>query len=273
MAFSGRLAIIGGGLGGLGSTIAQTLHSKGATVALLYAPFEASRIDTVLTSTFNSTSPDNVTTVECDITDEQSVSAAFSTIADYAKSTNTFPSILINAAGYVSVQPLAETSADEARKNILPNLLGPMLCAQAFHKLYTTSTSGAGSSTNDGAAAPNPPGRIVSISSQAAHVALDGHAAYCASKAGLNALTRSMALEWGPLGITSNTVAPTVVLTELGKKAWADPEKREAMERMIPTGRFAVPPEVAGAVEYLVSDAAGMVNGADLRIDGGFTIR
>jgi len=148
-----------------------------------------------------------------------------------------------------------------------------MLCAQAFHKLYTSTpapSSGTGSSNS---AASKPPGRIVSISSQAAHVALDGHAAYCASKAGLNALTRSMALEWGPLGITSNTVAPTVVLTELGKKAWADPEKREAMERMIPTGRFAVPPEVAGAVEYLVSDAAGMVNGADLRIDGGFTIR
>jgi len=82
-----------------------------------------------------------------------------------------------------------------------------------------------------------------------------------------------MALEWGPLGITANTVAPTVVLTELGKKAWADAAKREAMESMIPTGRFAVPGEVAGAVEYLVGDGAGMVNGADLRIDGGFTIR
>ncbi|KAK5952737.1 hypothetical protein OHC33_006330 [Knufia fluminis] len=265
MAFSGRLAIIAGGLGGLGSTIAATLHSKGATLALLYAPFESSRVSSVLTSTFDSTSPSHVTTVECDITDENSVTSAFNTIADYAKETNTFPSILINAAGYVSVQPLSETSADEARKNILPNLLGPMFCSQAFHKLYTTTSPTSGTE--------KPPGRILSISSQAAHVALDGHAAYCASKAGLNALTRSMALEWGPLGITANTVSPTVVLTELGKKAWSDKEKREAMESMIPTGRFAVPGEVAGAVEYLVGDGSGMVNGADLRIDGGFTIR
>lgn len=219
----------------------------------------------MLSSTFNSTSPEHVTTVECEITDEASVSSAFTSIADYAKSSSTFPSILINAAGYVSVQPLAETSAEEARKNILPNLLGPMFCSQALHKLYTTTSPTAG---ND-----KPPGRILSISSQAAHVALDGHAAYCASKAGLNALTRSMALEWGPLGITANTVSPTVVLTELGKKAWADAEKKEKMESMIPTGRFAVPEEVAGAIDYLISDGASMINGADLRIDGGFTIR
>ena len=113
----------------------------------------------------------------------------------------------------------------------------------------------------------------MSISSQAAHVALDGHGPYCASKAGLNSLTRVMALEWGPVGITSNTVSPTVVLTELGKKAWADPEKRKAMESMIPTGRFAVPEEIASAVEYLCKDESGMVNGTDIRIDGGFTIR
>lgn len=219
----------------------------------------------MLSSTFDSTSPDHVITVECDITDEHSVTSAFETISDHINAQNTFPSILINAAGYVSVQPLAETSADEARKNILPNLLGPLFCSQAFHKLYTTASPTAGTD--------KPPGRIVSISSQAAHVALDGHSAYCASKAGLNALTRSMALEWGPLGITANTVSPTVVLTELGKKAWADAEKKEKMESMIPTGRFAVPEEVAGAIDYLISDAASMVNGADLRIDGGFTIR
>lgn len=157
--------------------------------------------------------------------------------------------------------PLSETSAEEASKNIIPNLLGPFIVSKAFHKLYT------------GLDGQKPPGRIVSISSQAAHVALDGHGPYCASKAGLEALTRVMALEWGPEGITSNTVSPTVVLTELGKRAWSDPEKRAKMESMIPTGRFAVPEEIAGAVEYLCRDEAGMVNGADIRVDGGFTIR
>lgn len=265
MAYEGRLVIIAGGLGGLGTSIAQELRAKGASLALLYAPFELSRRDSVLSSVFGSTSPDKICVVECDITAEDSVSDAFKMISRHAQSSNVFPSILVNAAGYVSVQPLIETSAEEARKNIMPNLVGPLLCSQAFYKLYTSSTPCGGTS--------KPPGRIVSISSQASHVALDGHGPYCASKAGLNALTRCMALEWAPAGITANTVSPTVVLTELGKKAWADPEKRAKMEGMIPTGRFAVPGEVAGAVEYLCSDGAGMINGSDVRIDGGFTIR
>jgi len=67
-------------------------------------------------------------------------------------------------------------------------------------------------------------------------------------------------------------VASLSVLTELNKKAWADTEKREAMESTIPTGRVAVPEEVTGAIEYLVSDAASMSDETDLRIDGGFTI-
>lgn len=174
-------------------------------------------------------------------------------------------------------------------RNLLPNLLGPLLVSKAFQRLYLSHPGGGdggGGAAGDSAASVDPaggsstnptptrpPGRIVSISSQAAHVALDGHSAYCASKAGLNALTRCMALEWGGLGITSNTVSPTVVLTELGKKAWADEEKRAGMERMIPTGRFAEPHEVAQAVVALCADGMGMVNGGDLRVDGGFTIR
>lgn len=82
-----------------------------------------------------------------------------------------------------------------------------------------------------------------------------------------------MALEWGPVGITANTVSPTVALTVLGKKAWADDEKREKMLAQIPTGRFAQPEEIAAAIEHLCQDGSGMINGADVRIDGGFTIR
>lgn len=197
---------------------------------------------------------------------------AFTKISDHIQERSIFPSILVNAAGYVTVQPLAETSAEEARKNIVPNLLGPLIVSQAFHKMYTTHRSAREFHINDKTVS-KPPGRIVSISSQAAHVALDGHGPYCASKAGLNALTRVMALEWSPKGITSNTVSPTVVLTELGKKAWADPEKRKAMESMIPTGRFAVPEEIAAAVEFLCRDDSGMISGEDIRVDGGYTQR
>lgn len=242
------------------------MHTEGCHLALLYAPFEASRGDTALSSTFGEPTPSSVKTYECDITSESSVNSAFDQIRNDLPATNTFPSILINAAGYVSVQPIEETSADEATKNIIPNLMGPFIVSNAFFKLYSSFPL---SEPSD----KRPPGRIVSISSQAAHVALPGHAAYCASKAGLLGLVRSQALEWGPRGITSNTVSPTVALTELGKKAWADDAKREAMQVQIPTGRFCEPIEIATAMEWLCRDGNGMINGADVRIDGGFTIR
>lgn len=217
----------------------------------------------MLQSTFG-TDVDGISALECDITSETSVKEAFNQISSQTKA---FPSILINAAGYVSVQPLEDTTAEEALNNFLPNLLGPFNLSNAFFRLHQSHGA---KSTADGS---KPPGRIVSISSQASHVALDGHGAYCASKAGLNGLTRCMANEWGRKGITANTVSPTVALTVLGKKAWADDAKREAHLRQIPTGRFAQPKEIADAIEFLCRDESGMINGSDVRVDGGYTIR
>lgn len=239
MAYAGRLAIIAGGIGtcryvhqrfhgiqntdpnprllagGLGSTTGLKLREQGASLALLYAPFEASRVASVLESVFGSQNPENVSTYECDITSEKSVQEVFSRIEQL----ESFPSILVNAAGYVSVQPLEETSAAEALKNFLPNLLGPFITSNAFFKVYQSRKA---RFDGDGKA---PPGRIVSIASQAAHVALDGHGAYCASKAGLIGHTKCMASEWASRGITANTVSPTVTWTPLAAKAWADDAK------------------------------------------------
>jgi len=115
-------------------------------------------------------------------------------------------------------------------------------------------------------------GKIINLASQAASVALTDHVAYCASKFGVLGVTKVLASEWGGRGINVNSVSPTVVLTELGKKAWAG-EKGDAHKAQIPVGRFAEPEEVAAAVIFLASDGADMVNGADLVVDGGFTIR
>jgi NAD(P)-dependent dehydrogenase (short-subunit alcohol dehydrogenase family) len=247
--------------GGLGSTTARKLQEHGASLVLLYAPFEASRVPTVLESVFGSQNPNGVLVYECDITSEQSVQDVFSRI----EKLDEFPSILINAAGYVSVQPLEDTSAAEALKNFLPNLLGPFITSNAFFKIYQSRKS---QLNHDKV----PPGRIVSIASQAAHVALDGHGAYCASKAGLIGHTKCMASEWAPRGITANTVSPTVTWTPLAAKAWADEAKKEKHLSQIPTGRFSVPEEIAEAIEFLCRDSSGMINGADIRVDGGFTI-
>ncbi|KIW64854.1 hypothetical protein PV04_07160 [Phialophora macrospora] len=262
--YSGRLAVIAGGIGGLGSTTAHRLHSQGAEVVLLYAPFERDRVQETVTRVFGKEPCEGVYTFETDITSEASVKEVFNQIGGLK--TAAFPSILVNAAGYVSVQPLEETSAEEALKNFLPNLLGPLNCSTAFFHLYQRRVG-------EAEAQPPPPGRIVSIASQAAHVALDGHGAYCASKAGLLGLTRCQASEWGHKGITANTVSPTVTWTALAAKAWADEEKKAKHLSEIPTGRFAVPDEVAAAIEFLCRDESGMINGADVRVDGGFTIR
>ena len=115
-------------------------------------------------------------------------------------------------------------------------------------------------------------GVIINMASQAATVALDQHAAYCASKFGVVGLSKVLASEWGPQGVRVNTISPTVVLTELGRKAWDGP-RGEALKKLIPVGRFAYPGEIAAAAVYLAADASAMVNGADLLIDGGYTIR
>ena len=99
-----------------------------------------------------------------------------------------------------------------------------------------------------------------------------GTARPCASKFGVVGLTKVLAAEWAGRGLTVNSISPTVVLTDLGRAAWAG-EKGEQAMREIPTGRFALPREVAAAALFLASGAADMVNGADLLVDGGYTIR
>jgi 2-deoxy-D-gluconate 3-dehydrogenase len=114
-------------------------------------------------------------------------------------------------------------------------------------------------------------GRIVSLASQAALVALEGHIAYTASKAGVIAMSKVLALEWGPHGITSNTISPTVINTAMGREVWAG-AKGDAFRAKIPVGRFGEVEEIAHAVLYLVSGAAGLINGENLVVDGGYTI-
>jgi NAD(P)-dependent dehydrogenase (short-subunit alcohol dehydrogenase family) len=114
-------------------------------------------------------------------------------------------------------------------------------------------------------------GKIVNLASQAGTVAIDEHVAYCASKFGVIGLTKTLAAEWGRHKITVNSISPTIVLTDLGRKAWAG-EKGEAAKKRIPMGRFAYPEEIAAAAVFLASNGADMINGADLLVDGGYTI-
>lgn len=116
-------------------------------------------------------------------------------------------------------------------------------------------------------------GRIVNMSSQASLVGIEHHAVYCASKGGVNGLTRVLALEWSPHGVTVNAVAPTFVYTPGTKERLDDPAFREKVLERIPLRRFGTIDDVAAAVIYLASPAGGMVTGSVLTVDGGWTAR
>jgi NAD(P)-dependent dehydrogenase (short-subunit alcohol dehydrogenase family) len=241
----GKVAVITGGASGIGSQIAHTFAGCGATVAIADADVAGAR------ATAAAIGP-TAFAVHCDVTDAASVSAAVDQVLARCARID----VLVSSAGIVALAAAERLSLPDWQRTIAVNLTGTFLVAQAVgvHMIKARS------------------GRIITMASQAAHVALDQHVAYCASKAGVLGLTRVLASEWGPYGITVNSISPTVVLTPLGRSAWSGP-RGDALLEQIPTGRFAEPHEVASAARYLASDEAAMVNGADLVIDGGYTIR
>jgi len=163
--------------------------------------------------------------------------------------------ILVNNAGISFVEPAVDVTHTTWDAQIAVNLSGAFFCAQALARGMIARGYG----------------RIINISSISGIVGMLDHAAYVATKGALNALTQSLALEWGPHGLTVNAIAPTVVLTAMGERVWGPAEKGDPMKAKIPIGRFGKPREVAAACVYLASDAAGLVNGHVLVLDGGYT--
>ena len=165
---------------------------------------------------------------------------------------------LVNCAGISRLEPAAAISAS------------------AFDQVMSVNARAAAQVASRVAAKmieANMAGSIVNVSSQASLVALDDHLSYCASKAALDAITRVQCAEWGRFRIRVNSVNPTVTLTPMAAMAWSDPAKRDPSLAAIPLGRFAQPAEVALPVLFLLSDAASMISGVSLPVDGGYTSR
>lgn len=114
-------------------------------------------------------------------------------------------------------------------------------------------------------------GRIINISSQASIVGIRDHAVYCTSKGGVNMLTKVMALEWSSQGVNVNAIAPTFTYTPGTAERLDNPEYLEGVLNRLPIGRVANIKDIAGAVIYLASQAADMVTGTVLKVDGGWT--
>lgn len=241
----GQVAVITGGASGIGSAIAELFAGYGARVAILDRDGEAA--DAVAARLGG-----DAFAVAVDVSDADSVQQAVDAVLDRAGAVD----VLINSAGVARLA--AADSIDDAfwHSTLAVNLTGAFLMSRAVGRRMLERGRG----------------KIISLASQAASVALPGHVAYCASKSGLLGMTRVLALEWGPRGITANTISPTVVLTPLGIDAW-DNEQGAAHQAEVPVGRFAMPEEIAAVAAFLASEAANMINGADIVVDGGFTIR
>jgi NAD(P)-dependent dehydrogenase (short-subunit alcohol dehydrogenase family) len=242
-----RRALITGAGAGIGKEIAQLFAREGADIAAFSLDGDLAALGRDVTA-YGRRFVSHVG----DVTNPADITA----IVELAQAELGGIDILINSAGIAIIEPALETSLATWSKTLAVNLTGSFLCAQAVAPGMIERKFG----------------RIINLSSQASVIALPGHVAYTASKGAINAITQVLALEWGPFGVTTNAIAPTVVNTELGKAVWSDPVKGDPMRAMIPVGRFAEPIEVARAALYLASDAGAMVNGHVLRIDGGATI-
>ena len=181
-------------------------------------------------------------------------------LSDIAAATAEIPKLgpihlLVNNAAVGEVQPFLEVTEESFDRLFNVNVKSCLFVAQTVVRGMVERGSG---------------GAIVNISSQASQAALLDHTVYCATKAALDSITRTMALELGPKQIRVNAVNPTVVMTKMGRVGWSDPARAGPMMAKIPQGKFAEVEDVVNAVLYLLSDKADMINGSTLPIDGGF---
>ena len=242
----GKTAIITGGAAGIGNMTAEYLLKQGVNIVLADLNPEVDKIAKEMGG-------DNAIGVAGNVCDKE---YRASVIEEAVKAFGQVD-ILVNCAGIVALESAEIIDEKDWNRTIDINLSASFFMAQAVGK-YMIDNQVKGS--------------IVNIASQAGVIALDKHVAYCAAKGGIIAMTKVMAMEWGKYGIRVNAVAPTVVLTALGHKAWDGPVG-DAFKKEMPSERFAEPEEISAVIAFLCSKAAAMVTGHNLLIDGGYTIK
>lgn len=241
--FSGKIAVVTGAASGIGASVARYLAERGAAIVGV-------DIKEAVGATVGQLPGAGHLGIAKDLT---TAGAASDVLARTLEAVGT-PHILVNSAGIGLIGPAADLPSAHWQLTLDVNLSASFYMAQAAGRAMIEAGYG----------------RIVSIASQAAVIGLEHHAAYSASKAGILGFTRVLAMEWARRGVTVNAVSPTIVETPLGRDVWAG-EKGEKAREAIPVGRFATPEEVAALIAYLCSDAAAMVTGENVLIDGGYT--
>jgi 2-deoxy-D-gluconate 3-dehydrogenase len=243
----GKRVLITGGSKGIGAETAAVLAQAGADVAIV----GRDRAGLAETEARVRAAGRRCVVIEADMATVEGPQQAAARALDAFDTVD----ILVNNAGIARLDPLQTLAAAAWDETMFVNLRAPYLLAQALVGKMMAQRAG----------------KIINVSSQAGVIALETHGAYCASKGGLNMLTKVMALEWGPHNIQVNAVCPTVILTPMGAEVWGDPRKANPMLAKIPLGRFGQPVEVADLILFLASPASDLITGEAILIDGGYT--
>jgi len=242
--FFGRVVVITGASRGLGQVLAQQFSAAGASVGLIAR-------DGVAVKQLAATLPGRAAAVACDVSDEDEVAAAFAHIADTLDGVDT---VVANAGIAAESGRGHKLSLDSWRAILDVNLTGSFLTARAAYPYLAASKQG----------------RLVLTSSVMARLPRRGIAAYAASKAGIEGLTRALAVDWARDGISVNAVAPGFFGAGLGTAFAASDRLAEEVSSRIPLDRFGAPEELARTVRFLVSPASGYVTGQVIAVDGGY---
>ena len=241
----GRRALITGGGRGIGLAAAAALAEAGAHVTL------TARTSSEIEEAAETIRSDggSADAIVLDMLDTAAV-------RNVVETTDPFD-ILINNAGTNRPKTMSETTEDDFDAVLDLNLRAAFFVAQAV---------------TDKMLAAKIPGSIINISSQMGHVGGPLRTVYCSSKWAIEGLTKSLAMELGSHGIRVNSIAPTFIETPLAKEMLKDPAFREAVVSKIKLGRTGQVEDLMGAIVFLASDAAAMITGASLLVDGGWTI-
>ncbi|MGY2085374.1 SDR family oxidoreductase [Blastococcus sp. SYSU DS0539] len=239
--FDGRTVLVTGATGGIGGATVRQLLAAGADVIASGRSIET--LEELAAGT-------GARPLAFDLTSEESVRSALEGLDLWG---------VVNCGGFGGeIATPMETDIDVFDKVISINARGALLVTKyASASMIRLGRGGA----------------IVNVSSQAGLVALAGHISYGSSKAALDNITRVSALELGRHGIRVNSVNPTVVMTEMSAWYWGRPDIEGPFLDQMPLGRWATEDEIAAPIVFLLSDAASMITGVSLPIDGGYTAR
>ena len=245
---AGRTAIVTGGAIGLGRTMAEFLAAFGASVAIVDLD-EAGAVKAA--REIGSASGVRAVGLRCNVASVKEVQATVDrTVAELGT-----VDILLNNAGINVREPALDVSEEHWDRILDVNLKGMFFFAQAVGRVMV----------------PRRSGKIINMSSIQGVIAHKLRSAYAASKGGVIAMTRQLAIEWAPYNVQVNSIAPSFFVTPMNKPLFDDKEFSAFIDSHTPLGRPGQPEELGGVVVFLASAASSFVTGHTILVDGGFT--